>query len=438
MRKRLTFVLAILLSASCLFAQGNKETASTAGTGEVKGDIVFLTNRTDRDNDGTYAKLIAKFNEKYPDVKVEVQSATDYVGEMATRMQTDEYGDVCMIIDTVPTDVLGKYFLSLGTVDELVKNDGYTESYLYSKWNDGQVYGLANFSAVKGVIYNKEVFKEAGITTLPTSPDEFLKDLQLIKDNTDAIPYYTNANSGWPLDGWEDHPVGSISGDGNYKNNILPHDKNAFAPGSPHYVLSKLLYDIVKNGLNEADPTTCDWEASKGMLNRGEIGCMILGSWAISQMQAADDTPENVGYMAFPYNINGVQYASAGTDYCFGINKHTKYPEASRAFIDFMIKDSGWAISEGGISLVASDPMPAGLENFDGITFVVDKPATAENLGALDAVQSESGVTLYDNGQRLNHIIDIARGVSNDTFEGYMAELNSQWAEGVTAVENEK
>ncbi len=438
MKKKLTFAFAILLSASCLFAQGSKETTTAAGVGKVKGDIVFLTNRTDRDNDGTFTKLIAKFNEKYPEVTVEVQSATDYVGEMATRMQTDKYGDICMIIDTVPTDVLGKYFLSLGTVDELVKNEGYTESYLYSKWNNDQVYGLANFSAVKGIIYNKEVFKEAGIETLPLSPEEFLADLQMIKDNTNAIPYYTNANSGWPLDKWEDHPFGSLSGDGDYKNNILPHDQSAFAPGSPHYILSKMVYDIVNEDLCEADPTTGDWEACKGMLNRGEIGCMVLGSWAISQMQDADNTPENVGYMAFPYSIDGIQYASAGTDYCYGINKHTESPEACRAFIDFMIKDSGWALAEGGISLVASDPMPVGLESFSDIQFIVDKPATTENLGALDAVQFESGITLFDNGQRLNHVIDIARGVSNDTFEDYMAKLNSEWTMGVKAVEAAK
>jgi ABC-type glycerol-3-phosphate transport system substrate-binding protein len=94
-----------LLSSSCLFAQGSKETTTAAGVGKVKGDIVFLTNRTDRDNDGTFTKLIAKFNEKYPEVTVEVQSATDYVGEMATRMQTDKYGDICMII--------GNYFVPL-------------------------------------------------------------------------------------------------------------------------------------------------------------------------------------------------------------------------------------------------------------------------------------------------------------------------------------
>ena len=47
---------------------------------------------------------------------------------------------------------------------------------------------------------------------------------------------------------------------------------------------------------------------------------MVLGSWAIVQMQAAGDNADDIGYMPFPISVNGTQYASAGADYCFGIN----------------------------------------------------------------------------------------------------------------------
>jgi ABC-type glycerol-3-phosphate transport system substrate-binding protein len=50
-----------------------------------------------------------------------------------------------------------------------------------------------------GVIYNKRIWKEAGIDKLPATPDEFLECLQKIKDNTDAIPLYTNFAAGWEL-----------------------------------------------------------------------------------------------------------------------------------------------------------------------------------------------------------------------------------------------
>jgi raffinose/stachyose/melibiose transport system substrate-binding protein len=434
MKRTISILLAlvmILALAAC--GSGAAKTESTAvsadGSETVSGKITYLTNRTDLDTDGTYAALIAKFNEEYPDVTVEVQSITDYAGELATRMQTTEYGDVLMIPDAVPSTAFSKYFEPFGTVEEL--SDKYQEGYLYSKWYDGQVYGLAYMCTVQGIVYNKAVFEEAGITELPKTPDEFLDCLQKIKDNTDAIPYYTNANSGWTLDQWEDHAFGTVTGNANYKNNELPNDKAAFDEGSSHYVIAKLVYDIVSQGLCESDPTTCDWEASKLMLNNGEIGCMVLGSWALSQMKEAGDHPDDVAYMPFPYSIDGQQYATSGTDYCYAINKNTKNMAAAKAFVQFMVDESGLATAQGGISLLKDDPMPDGLEAFSDVTFVVDKPAADENIGKYDEVQQESGITLYDNGQRLNGVVDIARGVSTQTFEEYMKDLSAKWAAAI-------
>lgn len=65
------------------------------------------------------------------------------------------------------------------------------------------------------------------------------------------------------------------------------------------------------DGLTEDDFTTTSWEGSKGMINRGEIATMVLGSWAYSQMVDADSHGEDIGYMPFPITIDGKQYASA-------------------------------------------------------------------------------------------------------------------------------
>ena len=64
-------------------------------------------------------------------------------------------------------------------------------------------YGIPSTANAQGIVYNKAVFEEAGITELPTTPDEFLEDLQLIKDNTDAIPMYTNFAAGWTMGAWD-------------------------------------------------------------------------------------------------------------------------------------------------------------------------------------------------------------------------------------------
>ena len=56
------------------------------------------------------------------------------------------------------------------------------------------------------------------------------------------------------------------------------------------------------------------------MINNGEIGCMVLVSWAYPQMEAAGENGADIGYMPFPITVNDEQYASASADYSYGIN----------------------------------------------------------------------------------------------------------------------
>ena len=65
-------------------------------TPKISGTIKVLHHRTDRDQDGTMAKLTEGFNALYPNVTVEYQSFTNYADDIATMMQSDNYGDVLM------------------------------------------------------------------------------------------------------------------------------------------------------------------------------------------------------------------------------------------------------------------------------------------------------------------------------------------------------
>ena len=103
-----------------------------------------------------------------------------------------------------------------------------------------------------------------------------------------------------------------------------PKGKDPFADhgdGTGPYAVYNTLYEAVKQKLTEDDPTTTDWEGSKGMMNQGKIGCMVLGSWAYPQMEAAGENADDIGVYAFPISVNRCsRYASAGADYSYGIN----------------------------------------------------------------------------------------------------------------------
>ena len=195
----------LALTAACSSGSGSDD--SSASSGAPSGDITVLTNRTDL-VDTTFQDYKKTFEAKYPDVKVTFEAITDYDGEVKTRMNTDDYGDVLILPTGVANADLSSFFEPLGTTDELAK----TYRFVNEQANDGKVYALATFGNANGIVYNKKVFRDAGITAEPTSTDEFMTDLKAIKDKTDAVPLYTNYKDGWPLT-WPQGLMGAYSGD---------------------------------------------------------------------------------------------------------------------------------------------------------------------------------------------------------------------------------
>lgn len=401
---------------------------------DIKTKIKILTHRTDMLGDDYSGKswkdYVAEFNKIYPEIAVEFEGITDYAEDSLLRLQGGDWGDI-MMIPAIDASELSNYFMPYGTVDQMKGAIRFATDKQY----DGICYGVPSTGNAQGVLYNKAVFEKAGITTLPKTPEEFINDLTLIKEKTDAIPLYTNYAAGWTMGAWDAYIAGTATGDATYMNQKLAHTANPFADpgdGSHAYNVYKVLYDAVAKGLIEDDYSTTDWEGCKGMLNRGEIGTMVLGSWAYSQMQAAGDKPEDIGYMSFPITVNGKQYATAGPDYAFGINKDASDENrmASLLFVKWMTNESGYSYNEGGIPINAEDDKyPDLYAAFDGVEYVSDEPALAGEEDLKDTLNSDSELSINSGGdKKVQAIIEHASN-GDMTFDQIMDSWNKAWTE---------
>ncbi|MEE3496903.1 MAG: ABC transporter substrate-binding protein, partial [Butyrivibrio sp.] len=378
----------------------------------------------------SWKDYVAEFNKIYPEITVEFEAITDYAEDSLLRLQGGDWGDI-MMIPAIDASELSNYFMPYGTVDQMKGAIRFATDKQYN----GICYGVPSTGNAQGVLYNKAVFEKAGITTLPKTPEEFINDLTLIKEKTDAIPLYTNYAAGWTMGAWDAYIAGTATGDATYMNQKLAHTANPFADpgdGSHAYNVYKVLYDAVAKGLIEDDYSTTDWEGSKGMLNRGEIGTMVLGSWAYSQMQAAGDKPEDIGYMSFPITVNGKQYATAGPDYAFGINKDASDENrmASLLFVKWMTNESGYSYNEGGIPINAEDDKyPDLYAAFDGVEYVSDEPALAGEEDLKDTLNSDSELSINSGGdKKVQAIIEHASN-GDMTFDQIMDSWNKAWTE---------
>ena len=376
---------------------------------------------------------MAEFQKIYPNINITYDLVTDYAENALLRVGTDNW--TIMGIPTVDKDELSKYFVPLGSLEVL---DG-LYNFMSDKAYDGVCYGLPSTGNANGVLYNKAVFAAAGITELPKTPDEFIAALKAVKEKTDAIPLYTNYAAGWTMGAWDAYIGVAATGDAAYMSQTLLHAKDPFADrgdGTGPYAVYKILYDAVKEGLIEEDYTTTDWEGCKGMMNRGEIATMVLGSWAFTQMQEAGDHPEDIGYMAFPITVNGKQYAPAGGDYNFGINVQATDDQklAALYYIKWLTHESGFAYSEGGVPIDKNGQYPDLYSAFAGIDMLADEPALPGEETLLNELNSESELALNAGGNtKVQEIIEHAFNGDKD-FDAIMAEWNEAWSEAQAAL----
>lgn len=391
---------------------------------EVIGTITVLTDRVDLIKTKLVEYKMA-FEEKYPGTEVVFEQFGKYEASVADKIKENDYGDVLLIPHFVSNEELEKYFEPLGTSEEL--SEIYNEKYLQEKQQDGIVYGLAQYAEPQGIVYNKKVFERAGVYELPKSPEEFLQALRAIRTTQpQVIPYCTNMRMSRGLAGWQQHAWGSVSGNPDYHYNGIVVDKTPFAKQKPNYIVHELLYDIVKAGLCEKESDSINWKTAKTMLNQGEIGC-ILADWnLLSEIQGASTNPDDIGYMPFPYSIDGVQYATTTIEYCYGINKNSENKATARAWIDYILKDSGFAASEGAISIKKKAELPKLLENFNGVELVIDNPALSGNAGKYDQVNELSGIYLDEDTEK-KRIVEEARKEDGESFEDIMKDWNDRW-----------
>jgi ABC-type glycerol-3-phosphate transport system substrate-binding protein len=411
-------------------SQSPSEIPQTSGdtvlpSSEVKGEITFVNHRTDMMN-GKWEEYAKKFNEKYPNVKVKFEAMADYEGEIAIRMNSNNYGDVLMMPAKMKDSDLPSFFIPLGKKSDLEKEYNFVQD----RYVGEDTYGIPTAGSCSGLVYNKKIFEQAGITSLPKSPEEFIADLKLIKEKTSAIPLYTNYKDSWALNQWESYRV-NTSGDPNFVNQVLPHTDKPFTKGSPHYLVYKLLYDAVKEKLVEKDPMTTDWESSKQMLPDGKIATMPLGIWAVGQMKAKAKNPEDVCYMPFPYEKDGKMYSSAAGDYKICVNKNSKNIEAAKAWLWWFVNDSNFAYNESMIPPLKDAEYPDTLKEFQkmNVELVVDNgPKDGEN-GWLDAIDKESEVGLWAENFKKD-IVETALGnKKNRNYDDIMEELNKKWSD---------
>lgn len=186
MKSRLVAVPAALLLVGTLAACGPSEPASPGGAAESAELTVWFMR--DSFTDEIVQSFTEDFEAEHPGTTLDIQiQEWDGIGQKVTSALASN--DAPDVIEVGNTQV-AQYAASGGVVDLTDKIDdlegGDWLPGLAEPGNiDGTQFGIPWYAANRVVIYNTELFAEAGITEPPTTRDEWIEDTE--KLNTGGV-----------------------------------------------------------------------------------------------------------------------------------------------------------------------------------------------------------------------------------------------------------
>lgn len=428
-----TAALGLLVLAGC---GASNSSASSSNNKNIKASITLVDDKTDWASNGTWKKYIAEFNKEYPNIKVKEEALNNYDTTEKTRMSSKNFGDVVMLPAAIAPKDYPAFFTSLGKTSDLAKKYEGTADRSYG----GQQYGLPSEMNATGFVANMNVFKAAGIDSWPTSTDEFIKDLQTIKQKEPGvIPVYTNYAAGWALVDW-DFMRTAISGDKDYDYKQLATDPAPFSTGKPMYDIYNTIYTVSKDGLINPDPTTDDWNTSVSMMAQNKVAVMALGSWAVPQVQAQMKSGQsNIKMEAFPQAApDGKTYMLLGGDYNWAINKNSKEQAASKDLLDWLVNKSNFAKDNGGMAPAKGAKAPADFDLENGVQFIQSGSTPASKADWFSNVNNTSQVGIGTTQTVKQQLIDAGDGSSHKSFASLMSGLNKSWGAAVKQYDYDK
>lgn len=346
-----TVILSVVLLAGC--------SGSDSKNGEVK--VEFFHYKTEAIP--TFAKLIAKFEEENPLIKIEQISPPEAEIVLRTRVMKRDVPDIIGIGANNNYKDLAEagVYRDMTNDDNLDKVQPAYLKMLRDVTGLDEIYAVPYAANAVGVIYNKAIFKELGLE-VPTTWDEFIAVAENVKESGQIPIYFTFK------DAWTTLPVfnalaANTQGDDFYdelnKGNILAETR--YKETAEKFV--KLLGYGHKNqqGLAYNDGNTA--------FANGESAMYLQGIWAIPEIKKANP---DIDLGVFPYpvtNTPGESKLVSGVDLLLSTGASSKHPEEAQKFVDFLLKEENLTMYiEEQNSFPALKGVLQGEPSLDGLT----------------------------------------------------------------------
>lgn len=340
MKKIATGILAGVMTLS-LAACGSDNSGSNNATATDSGKnssgekvtIELAISKSSQDSAFVAQDLLDEFEQK-TNIKVNLQLLP--AEQTATVLQTK------LAVDEVP-DII-QYNLASATTDlnlernfEILDNEPWVGRLLNKDVlsADGHVYSfhVSQDTGMQGVVYNKDIFKELGLT-VPNTFEEFLAVCEKIKASG-VTPVFMPFKDAWAANIW---PAAAFADFAAKQEPTLFDDINAGrkkwsdVPEFADFLQQQ--YDVYKKGYTNTDILSDSYDMAVGKFLNKETAMMFMGDWLIVNV-AEKDPNMHLGLFAIP-SMEGASLGASPLGGQLFIPKKAKHMEEAKKFLDFI------------------------------------------------------------------------------------------------------
>ncbi|MFQ7766416.1 MAG: ABC transporter substrate-binding protein [Blautia sp.] len=321
-------------------SDGSQAADTSAADGQVT--IKFVHKFPEDKRMQYFNDIVAEFEEKNPNIKVEMTSYGDEEIKDKTRVLLGS-ADAPDIFFTWSGERITQYVdsgnamdISKYLEDDSAWKDSFNQTMLETCNKNGSYWAIPWDYSSKEIVYNKQVFANAGVTETPKTWDEFLDVCEKIKASG-VTPIALGNQYSWVVC----HYITTLNG------KLVPQDtiqsnyslENTDFTDAGYAKALDMMKELLDKGYVNTDVNSCTWEMSESMVQEGTAGMVYE---EVQNLKAYDDKlGDDWGYFDFP-EIEGEAgasgYITGGPD-VFMVNAASKHPDEAITFLKWLTSD---------------------------------------------------------------------------------------------------
>jgi raffinose/stachyose/melibiose transport system substrate-binding protein len=336
----LTALFAVAAAAVLVAACGTGTSQDNGGGGGGNGKTV-MSLKAITDNKPAWQQAIADYKKAAPDVTINASYAP--VDDLQTSLRAQLGGgnapDMFVVWPGNGSAMAVQQLAPTGLLADISDQKwiGQVPEGLRPLLGDkGKTYIWSPGVTPIGAIYNKTVFKQAGIDKEPTTWNELLADAQKIKA-AGKVPIALGNQTPWitQLISYAIAPSTAFTTDPNLAQDMLAH-KKSFENSDWDEVFKRYM-ELDQKGFFNKDPNGTTFEQQTNLVASGKAGMAIQVTGVLPTYEQAAKDPSVLGTFPFPANDQaGALKIPAGVSAGLAISANSKHADEAKKFVAFL------------------------------------------------------------------------------------------------------